>query len=536
MSLTTAYWPASDEQELLDSTVGGSLRAAAAAVPQKTALLEGLPDPDSRRRWTYQQLLDASQATARALLRRFERGAHVAVWAPNCPEWIIVQFGLALAGMVLVTVNPAYRRAELEYVLKQSRARGIVFAEQHRGVDMRSETQAVAASLPGLTELICLAELDELISGADPTQTLPEVDTFDPVMIQYTSGTTGFPKGALLTHRGITNNARLMALTRGAGAGTVDLSAMPLFHTGGCVLGVLGTLQTHGTLVQIPEFEPNSYLDIIEQEGVQYTLAVPTMLIALLEAQAAHARDVSTMEVIISGGALVPIEIVKRVREVFDCDFCIIFGQTETSPVASTTRLDDSAEDAANSLGRALPHTEIKIINPATGATVGIGETGEFCTRGYLTMKEYFDMPEATAATIDSEDWLHTGDLCSMDERGYCYVQGRLKDMIIRGGENIYPAEIEDILFRHAAVAEVAVVGVPDERWGEQVAAFVRLAAHATTTASELHDFMRQHLAPHKTPRIWIKVDSYPQTPSGKIQKYRLVEDFKEGRLRANMD
>ncbi len=535
MPLTTSYWAATDEQPLLETTAGGTLRDAAAAVPDKTALIEGTADRVSRKRLTYAELLAESERMAHALLARFEPGDHVAVWAPNCAEWICLQYGLALAGMVLVTVNPAYRESELEYVLKQSRARGVFFAPQHRGLDMRAVVDKVASALPELEAWIGLDELPEFVAAGDMRSTLPDVAPGDSVMIQYTSGTTGFPKGALLAHHSVTNNARHMALIRGAGDGTIDITAMPLFHTGGCVVSVLGTHQTHGTLVLLPEFEPNLFLDLIEQERAQFSLAVPTMLIALLEAQRAHPRDLSSMEVVISGGAVVPIEIVKRVQRDFGTNFAIVFGQTETSPVNTSTRLDDTPEDISESLGRALPQAEVKIVDPESGETVAVGETGELCTRGYLTMKEYFEMPDATAKTVDADGWLHTGDLCSVDERGYFYIQGRLKDMIIRGGENIYPREIEDILFRHPAVAEIAVVGVPDERWGEQVAAFVRVAEGATTNAGELHEFMREHMAPHKTPKIWIALDAYPLTPSGKIQKFRLVEMYQAGDLQPNM-
>ena len=535
MPLATSYWAATDDEPLLDTTVGGILRAAAAAVPDKTALVIGVPDAASRKRLTYADLLTESERMAHVLLDIFRPGDHVAVWAPNCAEWVILQYGLALAGMVLVTVNPAYRESELEYVLKQSRARGIFFAPEYRGHDMRGTVDIVAPTLPDLEVRIGLDELPAAVDAHDETSALPEVEPGDSIMIQYTSGTTGFPKGALLAHHGVTNNARHTALIRGAGNGTVDITAMPLFHTGGCVVSVLGTHQTHGTLVLLPEFEPNLFLDLIEQERAQFSLAVPTMLIALLEAQRASPRDVSSMEVVISGGSVVPIEIVKRVKQEFGTNFAIVFGQTETSPVNTSTRLDDTPEDASESLGRALPQVEVKIVDPESGATVDVGQTGELCTRGYLTMKEYFEMPEATAKTIDADGWLHTGDLCSMDARGYFYVQGRLKDMIIRGGENIYPRELEDILFKHPAVAEIAVVGVPDERWGEQVAAFVRLNEGATAHGSELHDFMREHLAPHKTPKIWIALDAYPLTPSGKIQKFRLIEMYQQGELKPNM-
>jgi len=535
VAFTTSFWPATDDQPLVGSTVGDSLRKAATTVPTKTALIEGTPDPTSRKRLTYEQLLTESVRMARALLGSFKPGDHVAVWAPNSTEWILLQYGLALAGMILVTVNPAYRESELEYVLKQSRARGIFFSPEHRGTDMRAIVDTIVPSLPDLVFQLGLDDLSRFIDSGNITEPLPVVAPEDSVMIQYTSGTTGFPKGALLGHYSVTNNARHAAMIRGAGQGTIDITAMPLFHTGGCVVSVLGAHQTHSTLILLPEFEPNLFLDLIQEERAQFSLAVPTMLIALLETQRVTPRDLSSMEVIISGGAVVPIEIVKRVKDEFGTDFAIVYGQTETSPIITSTRLDDSPEDTSESMGRALPQTEVKIVNPESGDTIPVGETGELCTRGYLTMKEYFEMPEATEKTIDSEGWLHTGDLCSMDERGYFYVRGRLKDMIIRGGENIYPRELEDILFEHPAVAEVAVVGVPDQRWGEQVAAFVRTAEGEITTASALHDFMREHLAPHKTPKIWIALDAFPLTPSGKIQKFRLVEMYEAGELTPNM-
>jgi len=536
MTLTESYFPAQAEDvELLDSTCGGALRDAVAAVPDRIALIEGIPDASSRRRWTYAELLRDSEQAARALLTRFQPGDHVAVWAANCPEWVILQFGLSLAGMVLVTVNPAYRSAELKYVLEQSRAKGVLYQENYRGVSMADVVTEVSAELPELEHRIVFDDLPDFFASADANVELPTVECNDPVMIQYTSGTTGFPKGAHLHHHGVTNNSRIVALTRGAGTGTVDISAMPLFHTGGCVVSVLGTLQTHGTLILVSEFEPNLFLDLVEKERVQYTLCVPTMLIALLEAMAGNRRDMSSMEAVISGGATVPVELVNRIEAEMGVQFSIVFGQTECSPLITMVRLDDVAKDKSESLGRALPHTEVKIIDPETGATLPVGQTGELCTRGYLVMNGYFEMPEATARTIDEDRWLHTGDLCSMDDRGYCYVEGRLKEMIICGGENIYPREIEELLFNHPAVAEVAVVGIPDERWGEQVAAFLRPAEGKVCSADQLHDFMREHLAPHKTPKIWVSVDQFPMTLSGKIQKFQLAKMFANGELKPNI-
>ncbi len=535
-TLSESFWPLQADGTLLDSTCGDALRAAAAAKPNGIALIEGNADRSARRRWTYSELLGDSERTARALLNQFEPGDHIAVWSGNCPEWVILQFGIALSGMVLVTVNPAYQPAELKYVLGQSRSVGVFYQTSFRGNPMSASIAEVAGELPELRQRICLDDFSTFVARGDTNTKLPDVNPGDPVMIQYTSGTTGFPKGAHLHHYGITNNARLTAIRRGAGDGTVDICAMPLFHTGGCVAGVLGTVQTQGTLVLLPEFDPNLFLDLIEQERGEYTLAVPTMLVALLEAYAANPRDLSSMRVVVSGGATVPIDLVKRIEAEMGVSFAILFGQTETSPVITMIKLDDSPKDKSESLGTALPHTEVKIIDPESGDTLPIGETGEMCTRGYLVMTDYFENEEATAKTIDSEGWLHTGDLCRMDERGYCYVEGRLKDMIIRGGENIYPRELEERLFDHPAVAEVAVVGIPDERWGEQVSAFLRFNEGEQLSAAELHDYMREHLAPHKTPKLWIKVDTFPLTASGKIQKFKLADMFKEGDLKPNLD
>ena len=272
-------------------------------------------------------------------------------------------------------------------------------------------------------------------------------------------------------------------------------------------------------------------LELIERERAFISGGVPTMLIAMMEHPDFPRRDLSSLRVVFSGGATVPADVVRRIETSLGARFSIVFGQTETSPIITQTRLDDSPEDKAETIGQALPHTEVKIVDSSTGATVPIGTTGELCTRGYLVMKEYFEMPDATAATIDADGWLHTGDLCAMDERGYCTVEGRLKDMIIRGGENVYPREIEELLYTHPGVVEVAVVGVPDPKWGEQVAAFVRATPEAKPTGDELFDFVRARLAPHKTPRHWVFVDEFPLTGSGKIQKFVLRERWEKGEL-----
>ena len=530
--LTESYWPAQDDIPLIETSSGDALRAAAASRPDHLALIEGHPDPARRRRWTYAELLRDAEATARALLSRFKPGEHVAVWGGNSPEWIIVQYGLALAGLVLVTVNPAYRAAELGYVLKQSRARGVFHDREYRGLDMAAAVQeALAGEHLELDTVVVLDDLATFIRAHDRGAKLPAVDPRQPCMIQYTSGTTGRPKGALLNHYSITNNSRIMALVKALDQDTVNLAVAPLFHTAGCVGNVLGMAQIGATLVLPAAFEPELMLDLIEQERITYGFGVPTMLIALLAAQAKRPRDVSSLRSMFSGATIVPMEVVRQVEEVFGVSLIIGYGQTETSPAITHTRPHDAPIDKSETIGQPIPQVEVKIIDPATGATLPIDQPGELCTRGFLVMMGYYDMPEATAATIDADGWLHTGDLCSMDARGFCRVTGRLKDMIIRGGENIYPREVEEVLYTHPAVAEVAVVGLPDAYWGEVVGAVVTFKAGQTASGEALREYVAARIARLKVPSQWFALDAIPATASGKLQKFRLVEMFRAGAL-----
>jgi fatty-acyl-CoA synthase len=524
--LVESYWPADTSEPIRETTVGGILCDAAARAADLPALVEGVPDPTARRRWTYGELLDQAEGVARALLGRFAPGERVAVWANNIPEWVLLEFGAGLAGVTLVTVNPAYRLGELAYVLKQSRANGIFLVSEYRGNPMAAMLEALRTELAELREAILFSEWQGFCASGSPTERLPAVRPEDAAQIQYTSGTTGFPKGAVLHHRGITNNARLWAQGRGIARGDVSVNPMPLFHTASCVVHTLGMVQQLATQVLMPFFDPALQLQLIEAERVTLIGGVPTMLIALLEHPDFAHRDLSSLRSVGSGGATVSPELVRRIESALRIPLLITFGQTETSPTITQTRPDDAPEDRATSLGQPLPQTELKIVDPATREIVPPGAVGELCTRGYLVMHGYFENPTATAAAIDPDGWLHTGDLGSMDERGYCHIEGRLKDMIIRGGENIYPREIEQLLFGHPKVADVAVVGLPDATWGEQVAAFVRPAVGQEPTAEELFAFCRQHLAPHKTPRYWEFVKGFPLTPSGKVQKFVLRDRF----------
>jgi fatty-acyl-CoA synthase len=533
VALTSSHWPADTSERVLDLTVGDLLRAAAADAPGRTALVAGVPDAAGRRRWTYEALLDEAERAAAALLARFRPGERVAVWAPNVPEWVLLELGAALAGIVLVTVNPAYRAAELAYVLRQSRASGIFLVPEFRGNPMAAALDQVRPDLPDLRDAVVLTDdWDRFLATGAGAGGLPEVRPDDPVQIQYTSGTTGFPKGALLHHRGITNNGRFTAERFEVADGDVWLNPMPLFHTGGCVLAVLGALWARATHVAVHAFDPGLVLELIETERADVMGGVPTMLLAMMEHPDFARRDLSSLRSVLSGGSTVPAELVRRIEAALGIRFGIVYGQTEASPVVTQTRLDDTPEDKAETIGRPSPQQEVRIADPLTGETVPPGTLGEICCRGYNVMLGYFDMPEATAETIDADGWLHTGDLGTMDERGYCRIEGRLKDMIIRGGENLYPREIEELLFTHPAVADVAVVGIPDDRWGEEVAAVVRRApGHEAVTEHELRGFVRERLAPQKAPKVWAFVDELPLTASGKVQKFVLRERLVKGDL-----
>ncbi len=534
---TTSHWvpDGSGPALMTDATIGARLRAAATAVPDRVALVEGVPGPGARR-WTYAQLLADAERCAHLLTRSFRPGERVAVWAHNLPEWVVLEYGAALADVTLVTVNPSLQPPEAAYVLRQSRAAGLFVVPEVRGNPLVAHAAAIHPDLPELREILRLDQLGGLAPAGDPPpdDALPEVAPDAAAQIQYTSGTTGFPKGAVLHHAGVVNNAMLWADRVGIPDGAVWLAPNPLFHTGGCVLGVLGALARRATLVLMPMFDPGLFLELIEREHVWFAPAVPTMLIAAMDHPDFATRDLSSWKATVSGGAQVPEALVRRIEDSLGVDFTIVYGQTECSPVITNTLPTDSAADKGLTVGPPLPHTEVRIVDPVTLDTVALGAKGELWVRGYCTMAGYFEMPDQTAATLLDDGWLRTGDLATMDERGYCRIVGRLKDMIIRGGENLFPAEIEEVLFRHPAVAEVAVVGLPDERWGEVVAAFVRPSEpNAMLDIGELRAHLRAVLSPQKTPTKWFAVAEFPLTGSGKVQKYALREAWERGEYAA---
>jgi fatty-acyl-CoA synthase len=533
--LQNSEWPA-EAGEIRATTVCAELYHAAATVPDRLALVDCVPDPSARKEWTYREFVADAERVARALLAKFSPGDRIAIWAPNSAEWIVLQQGISLAGMVLVALNPSYRAREMRFVLNQSGAAALFCVDEYRGFDMLAMVEEMKPDLPALRELVSFSDWDEFINTDDVAQELPDVDPEDMIQVQYTSGTTGFPKGAMLHHMGLVNEATFVAERAGMNDGGVYINSMPMYHIGGGAVTSFGAWAKRGTFVILPGFDPGLLLEAFETYRGTHTLVVPTMLIALLDHPDLARRDLSSMQTIMSGAASVPASLVRKTIDLLGCRFSILFGQTETHGVISQTRVTDTPEDQANTVGQPLPRLEVKIADVETGEPLALNEQGEICCRGYQNMRGYYEMPDQTAATIDGDGWLHMGDIGAMDERGFLAVTGRVKDMIIRGGMNLYPAEIEAALEDHPAVLTAAVIGVPDEKWGEQVAAVLRLRdGFAGPSVQEMTEFMRGQLASHKTPFYWSFVDELPMTPTGKIQKYVLRDRVANGALPFDM-
>jgi fatty-acyl-CoA synthase len=530
--LTQSYWPADTSRPLIDWTLGQALREAARQVPDRIALVDGATDPALRRRWTYAQLLRDCERTAAALLTRFRPGERVAMWAPNRPEWVLLLYGSAIAGIVLVTVNPGYKARELEYVLGKSRAAGLFVSEEYRGHAMLETAQGLRGKLPELREIIGLSGFEALLEAAPARTSFPEVRPLDPCIIMFTSGTTGAQKGVVFHHQGTINVNEFTQERGGLAPGGVYVNPMPMFHNGALGHAGVGTVIRKATHVLAREWNPKLFLDLVQSEGGTFSLLVPTMVEAILALPELGSYDLHTFRNIISGAAVVESSLIRRTRAALHSTICNVYGQTEMQGVSISVDPGDSETDMVETIGRALPHLEVKIADPATGEVLPCGTQGEICVRGYQNMIAYFDMPEETARTLKADGWLHSGDLGSMDERGFIRITGRIKDMIIRGGENIYPREIENLLVEHPKVARAAVVGVPDAYWGEQVGAVViPKDLDDAPSAAELHEFCRAQLAAYKTPKCWYFVQEFPWTETGKLQKFRLVQSIKSGEL-----
>ncbi|QOZ77709.1 long-chain fatty acid--CoA ligase [Bradyrhizobium sp. CCBAU 53351] len=532
--LLESYWPADTTRAIIDASIGTTLAKTAAEVPNRVALIEvvpaSVPSPVNAsrtdRHWTYSQLQDDASRCASWLLAKFKTGDRICVWAPNVPEWVILQYGAALAGVILVTANPAFKPSELELVLRQSKSSALFHLSSFRGVD----TGAVAHEMEKLG-LKCYAFegwLDEIRST--PTSTLPTIAPGHAAQIQYTSGTTGRPKGALLHHRGLVTNASYVAARAGL-ENSVLLSPMPLFHTAGSVMSVLGSMTSRATLVLPLFFDPPTVLQAIEATRAEIMFGVPTMLLALIDAMKTAPRDLSSLRLALSGGAPVSPEIHRRVKDALGLPVVTVFGQTELSPIIAQTSVEDPKTELVHTVGKPLWNVEVRIADPIDLRVRPIGVEGEIQARGYQTMIGYFDAAEDTRQAITTDGWLRTGDLGTLDERGYLRVTGRLKDMIIRGGENIYPVEVEACLLKHPDVADVAVFGAPDEKWGEVVAAVVRLSPNASGRAEKLIEHCRGAMAHHKSPTLWFACNQFPLTASGKVQKFRLREALAAGAL-----
>ena len=527
MKLTTSYFPAQAGYEILDITIGELLRTIASANSDSIAMVDILDTGERGQSWTYSELLAESERLAIALNARFKMGERIVVWAPNIPEWIFMEYACAMSGLTLVTANPSFQANELRYVLEQSGAVGLFMVNAFRDNPMDEIALGATKGNEHLREITNLMDVHALYAkGNLPTQ-LRHVHSDDAAQIQYTSGTTGFPKGAILSHKNLLNNARLFCDRKGVGSHSVWANFMPLFHTAGCATGALGCLQAGAKMLLIKQFDADIFSQIIESQKVTTCFTVPTMLFNLLESLKKIPRDMSSLEAVSTGGAPVPPDLVKRVRENLGCHLLSAFGQTEHSPMICLNPINATIEQIVETAGPPLPQTEVSIRSTDENQVLPLGKVGEICARSYAVMTGYNDNPDATSAAIDSEGWLHTGDLGTMDELGFVRITGRVKDMIIRGGENHFPAEIEATLVTHPAVSQVAVVGLPDEKWGEIIGAFI--LSNKKPSVENLREHCRRNLSAQKTPSVWIQVPEFPLTGSGKVQKFAIREKYLSG-------
>lgn len=530
--MTPSYASGASSVPLLGDTIGANLDRAVAAHPDREALVD-LP---SGRRWTYRELAGEIDACALGLHDLgVRRGDRVGIWAPNCPEWMFVQYATARVGAILVNINPAYRTHEVGYVLAQSGIRLLVSAPAFKGSDYRAMVGAVREQCPDLTDVLFLDDPDwrDLMDrgrGGDPAVIAGIGATLscdDPVNIQYTSGTTGFPKGATLSHHNILNNGFFVGELCGYTEQDRIAVPVPFYHCFGMVMGNLAST-SHGACVVIPApgFDPAATLRAVSEERCTSLYGVPTMFIAELAEPDFGSYDLSSLRTGIMAGSPCPVEVMKRVvTEMGMHEVTICYGMTETSPVSTQTRAHDDLDRRVSTVGTVHPHVEIKVVDPQDGRTVPRGTPGEFCTRGYSVMLGYWDDPERTAEAIDAARWMHTGDLAVMDAAGYVNIVGRIKDMVIRGGENIYPREIEEFLYTHPDVVDAQVIGVPDVKYGEELMAWIRLREGAPElTADALREFCAGALAHYKIPRYVHVVDEFPMTVTGKVRKVEMRE------------
>jgi fatty-acyl-CoA synthase len=539
-------------QTFKEITIGGVLRDTAGRYPDHDALIH----PDRDLRLSYKEFEARCEQVAKGFMAiGVGKGDHVSVWTTNLPEWLYMQFGLGMIGAVLVTINTNYKSHDLKYIVGQSDSTTLVLMEGYRDTSYYETVQAVvpelagsapgriaSAALPFLKNVVYIGErgqtpgmfkfdelirLGESVTDEDLAARERSLSVHDAITMQYTSGTTGFPKGVMLTHYNIVNNAFMLAEVMGMTPSDRLLIQVPFFHCFGCVLSTMNAVCSGSAMVVMEFFDPAKALAAIAREKCTAVNGVPTMFIAMLNHPDFEKHDMSSLRTGIMAGAPCPVEVMNQVRTRMHCpEIVIAFGQTECSPVMTMTRRDDDVELRVATVGRLLDNIEGKVVDPDTGADLPPNTQGEIVTRSACVMKGYYKMLEETAKAIDADGWLHTGDLGTMDERGYFRVTGRIKDMIIRGGENIYPREIEEFLLGHPKVSDVQVVGIPDKKYGEQVLAAIQLKAGATVTVAELTAYCRERIARHKVPKYWEFVKEYPLTASGKVQKFKMRDHY----------
>jgi len=517
---------------LIGRTIGGDFEGSVARFGDREALV----DVPTRRRWTYSELdVEVDEVALGLMELGIDKGDRVGIWAPNCAEWVLVQYATAKIGAVLVNVNPAYRSHELKFVINQSGMRMLISAPAHRTIDYRAMVSEVRGECPALTDVRYLGEdswhdVAERGGRADHHRLDERMATLsfdDPINIQYTSGTTGFPKGATLSHHNILNNGYYVTEVLGFSERDRVCLPVPFYHCFGMVMGNLGAT-SHGACIVIPApaFDPGATLHAVAEERCTALYGVPTMFIAELGHPEFAGFDLSSLRTGIMAGSPCPVEVMKRVvAEMHMDEVTIAYGMTETSPVSTMTRRDDDLARRTSTVGTVMPHLEVKIVDPASGLPVPRGTPGELCTRGYSVMLGYWEEPSKTAEAVDVAGWMHTGDLAVMDAEGYVNISGRIKDMVIRGGENVYPREIEEFLYTHPDIADVQVIGVPDATYGEELMAWVVLKpGRETLTAEAVREFCTGRLAHYKIPRYVHVVGGFPMTVTGKVRKVEMRE------------
>jgi fatty-acyl-CoA synthase len=553
-----AHWEAeSFGVELIDLTIGDLFDQRVAEVPDKEALVYSYPEMGLELRLTYRQYQDQVDQLAKGLIALgIQQGEHVAVWAPNLPEWVWLEMALAKIGAVLVTINTNYRAVEIEYALQQGDIKALFLVAEWRGNSYLDSIYTIAPELralgdplnqelqsdrlprlkrigligqqarPGVLLFEQVLALAEQVSAETLQARQAAVSPHDVVQMQYTSGTTGFPKAVMLTHYNLINQSMVACARGDLRADERYVTAMPFFHIAGSLGAIVYSVYLGCTLIPLISFDPQKQLALFAAERGTFTFAVPTMLVALLNHPSFAAYDLSALRNIFTGATPVPVVLMEQLKERIGADCSIVFGMTETCGAVTQSFYTDSFELKAATVGLPIPHTSIKIVNPATSETCRLGESGELWTKGFSNMQGYYNLPDKTAETLDADGWLHTGDLATMRADGYINIVGRVKDMIIRGGENIYPAEIEAFLMRHPQIAEAQIVGVPDPFMGEEVAAVLKLKAGEPLSEDAAREYCKANISRHKVPKYIRFVEAYPLTMSGKVQKFVLREQL----------